>query len=73
MILDVQFKIKNNPYYQEYIRNHSHWYKVLNRNPNLFREFESEVKDFYGLKPIHRLSKTISNLEFVSALLSTLK
>lgn len=73
MVLDIQFKIKNNPRYQEYIRNNSHWYKRLNRNPELFSEFESEVKDFYGLRPLHRLSRTINNLEMISALMSTLR
>ena len=40
MILDLQFRIKSNPRYIEYLREHSYWYKFLNRNPNSFGAFE---------------------------------
>lgn len=73
MNLDIQFKIKNNANYQKYIRENSHWYKVLNRNPQMFRNFEEEVKDTYGLRPSHRISKLLDNVEMISAVLSTLK
>ena len=33
MNLETQFKIKNNPMLQKYIRENSYWYKILNRNP----------------------------------------
>ena len=39
MTLDLQFKIKNNPNYLRYIRENSYWYKLLNSNPALFKEF----------------------------------
>ena len=37
MNLDIQFKIKNNPNYQRYIRENSYWYKILNRTPEAFQ------------------------------------
>ena len=43
MTLDLQFKIKNNPNYVRYLREHSEWYKELNRNPNIFPLFEEQV------------------------------
>ena len=42
MNLDTQFKLKNNPLYIKYLRENSHWYKVLNREPNSFKLFEEE-------------------------------
>ena len=73
MTLDIQFKIKTDPNYQKYIREHSNWYKILNRNPEAFPVFEEEVKEVYKLKPSHRITKMLDNLEMVSALMSNLK
>ena len=73
MVLDLQFKIKNNPNYQRYLREHSYWYKVLNRDPNTFKVFEEEVKDAYQLRTTDKICKALDTLEMVSALMSTLK
>lgn len=73
MNLDIQFKIKNNPNYQRYIRENSHWYKILNRTPEAFKQFEEEVKDKYRLRPSDRISKVLENIEMVQAILSTFK
>ena len=48
MSLDIQFKLKINPKYIQYIRDHSYWYKILNRNPMMFSQFEEKVKEFNG-------------------------
>ena len=40
MTLELQFKIKNNPYYLKYLRENSIWYKKLNREPETFKIFE---------------------------------
>lgn len=37
MTLDIQYNIRNNPNYLKYIRENSHWYKILNRNPEMFK------------------------------------
>ena len=55
MTLETQFAIKNNPYLGRYLRENSNWYKILNRNPNMFRIFEEEVKTNYKLRPTDRL------------------
>lgn len=73
MLLDIQFKIKNNPNYIRYIRENSYWYKILNRNPASFNIFEQEVKEKYGLRPTDRISKALETFEILSNVLSTLK
>ena len=73
MVLDLQFRIKNNPNYQSYLREHSYWYKRLNRDPSQFKLFEEEVKDVYQLRTTDRISKFLDTFEMISALLSTLK
>ena len=73
MTLDVQFKLKSNPKYIQYIRENSYWYKILNRNPLMFNEFESKVKEFYKLRLSDRLSKTLGTIEMIQNVISSLK
>lgn len=73
MILDLQFKIKNNPNYIKYLRENSHWYKILNRYPEQFKNFEEEVKEKYQLRPTDKISKALDTFEMVTSILSTLK
>lgn len=73
MTLDIQFKIKNNPYYQRYIRENSIWYKLLTRNPELFRDFEENVKEEYKLRPTDRLEKMFNTIEMIQSVIGSLK
>lgn len=73
MTLDIQFKIKNNPNYIRYLREHSEWYKILNRDPRMFKNFEEEVKEVYKLRPTDRIAKALDTIEIVQNLLTTLK
>ena len=72
MILDIQFKIRNNKMYLDYLHTHSYWYKILNRNPEYFNNFIEKVKEEYHLRPIDRINKTIDTIDMVSTIISTL-
>ena len=73
MILDIQFKIKNNPNYRKYIREHSSWYKILNRDHLMFTNFEEEVKDVYKLRPTDRISRALDTFEIIQNILTSMK
>lgn len=73
MNLDIQFKIKNNPKYIQYIRENSYWYKILNRDSMMFSEFEKEVKEVYKLRASDKLSKALSTIEMFQNIVSSLK
>ncbi len=73
MSLEIQFKLKNNPPYLQYLRDNSYWYRILNRNPNLFSAFEEEVKEKYKLRPTDRISKALDMIELLQNVMSTLK
>ena len=72
MTLDTQFKLKSNPLYIKYLHENSNWYKILNRDPNMFNEFVEEVKTNYKLRPSDRLDRALSTFEMLSTILSTL-
>ena len=73
MNIDLQFKIRENPNYLKYLRSHSYWYKLLNRNSNNFRAFENEVRKEYKLTKADRISKTLDTIEMMEKIISTLK
>lgn len=73
MTLDIQFKINNNPNYTRFIRENPIWYKILNRNPLEFKNFELEVKDKYGLKITDRINKMLDNISTFQNFLEVLK
>ena len=73
MTLDIQFKLKENPNYIKYIRENSHWYKLLTRNPKLFNQFIEEMKVSYKLRPIDRINNALSMVEMMQNIMSTLK
>ena len=73
MTLDIQFKLKENPNYIKYIRENSHWYKLLTRNPKLFNQFIDEMKVSYKLRPIDRINNALSMVEMMQNIMSTIK
>jgi len=73
MTLDLQFKLKNNPNYIKYLREHSYWYKYLNREPLSFKAFENEVREYYKLRPTDKIERILNGIEMIEAIVSTLK
>lgn len=73
MTVELQLKINNDPRLHQFIRENPIWYKRLNRNPNLFREFTLEMKDTYKLKTSDKISKTLDNISMLQAFLDVLK
>lgn len=73
MTLDVQFKLKSNPVYLEYLHSNSYWYKYLNRDPSSINDFINEVKINYKLRPVDKITNAINTLDMLSNVLNTLK
>lgn len=73
MSLDIQFKIKNDPYYIQYLRENSYWYKILNRTPESFKKFEEKAKEYFSLRPTDKIQKMLQNIEMIQSIVSTLK
>ncbi len=73
MTLDIQFKLKSNPNYIKYLRENSYWYKILTRDPSMFKEFINEVKVNYKLRPIDKINDALSTIEMLQSIMSTMK
>ena len=73
MILETQFKLRQNPLYIKYLRENSYWYKILNRNPNAFIEFEKKMKENIQTQKREKITRFIDYLNLFQGIVSGLK
>ena len=73
MQVDAQIKIRSNPYLYQYLREHSYWYKYLNRNPLSINQLEQEMKETYKLTPKDKLENVSKTLSLVETFMNVLK
>ncbi len=73
MTTEIQLKINSDPRLITFIRQYPYWYKRLNRNPLLFKEFENDMKDKYKIRTSDKLNKTLENISMIQAFLNVLK
>ena len=58
---------------KRFLRENSYWYKILNRNDNVFPEFVSEMKVKYKLTTSDKINRTIDNIGMLQSFLEVLK
>lgn len=69
---DILDKIYNNELYLEYLRYHPKWYVILNDNPNLYSEFEKEVKTKYKITTYDKIENFKKQIDFVNGIVKYL-
>ncbi len=73
MRLDTIIKIKNDVLLQRYIREHSYWYKLLNRNPNLLDKMTEEMKKEYKLTAEDKINNISDKLNLIQSFMNMIK
>ena len=73
MVLDLQFRIKNDERLKQFLRENSYYYKYLNRSPSYLKDVIEDMKDKYGLKPSDRINKMIDNISLMNSFLEALR
>lgn len=73
MTTEVQLKINSDPKLISFIRENPIWYKRLNRNPDLFKEFTMDMKDKYKIKTSDKITKVLNNISMLQAFLDVLR
>lgn len=73
MDIDLQMKIKKNKKMYDLLKENSYWLKDLNRNPNNYKSFVSEMKVKYRLRMTDKVSDAIDNIDLISAVLENIK
>ena len=73
MTTELQLKISSDPRLVSFIRQYPIWYKRLNRNPLLFKDFNEDMKDKFKIRSSDRLNKTLENISMIQTFLNVLK
>lgn len=73
MTVELQLKINSDLRLKSFIRQYPYWYKILNRNPYLFKEFVSDMKEKYKITTADKLNKTLDNITMFQTFLEVLK
>lgn len=73
MTVETQLKINNDPRLKTFIRQYPIWYKRLNRNPLLYKEFVEDMKEKYKITTSDRLNKTLNNISMLQTFLEVLR
>lgn len=62
----VQKKLYEDPLYIKYLRENSHWYKILNRHPNRVEEMIEEMKTRYKMHTSDKITNVMDTVSLVS-------
>lgn len=73
MNIEVQQKIFSNELLHRYLRENSHWYKILNRHPELINNMIQEMKDNYKLNTGDKIERLGERLSMVESILKVLE
>ena len=73
MDISIYQKIKSNPKLYELLKYNSHYLKSLNRDPNTYTSFVSQMKEKYKLRATDKINEVIDNIDLISNILDTLK
>ena len=73
MELDLIMKIKNDKKMYDLLKQNSYWIKELNRHPESYKRFVSEMKAKYHLRTTDKISDAIDNIDLITTVLETLK
>ena len=73
MQLELQAQLKKDEKMARILKENSFWYKELNRDPENYKKFVSEMKVKYKLRTTDKISSMIDNIDLVSTVLQTLK
>ena len=73
MRIDTLIRIRNNPYFYNYLRVNSSWYKLINRDINNLKLMEIELKDYYKLNFSDKLNDLNQKISMIRTLMDIMK
>ena len=72
MVLDLQFRIKNDERLKQFLRENSYYYKYLNRSSTYLKDIIEDMKDKYEMRTSDKINKIIDNISLMNSFLETL-
>ena len=65
--------INSEPIQKQFLREHSYWYKYLNRKDTYYKDFISDMKEKYKLTTADKLHKISNDINMIRTFLEVLK
>ncbi|MBQ8293032.1 MAG: hypothetical protein IJX78_04385 [Bacilli bacterium] len=72
MVESITSRLYSNDAYLNYLRYNPKWYKVLDKNPAMFSEFEKEVKVALKMTLSDKINNFKKQIDFVNGLIKYL-
>lgn len=69
----VLLKLKENEKLFSHFMENSYYIKVLNRDPNALKNFESDMKTLYKERATDKISRAVDTVEMISSIIDTIK
>lgn len=66
----IREKLEKNPKFLNYLRQNSYWYKILNRNPELYDQFIREMKTKYKLRTIDKIDNIVDSVDLITKIIN---
>ena len=73
MQLVIQQKLLQDKQMAEYLKQNSDWFKYLNRDPENYTEFTSQMKEKYKTRTTDKVQSFIDNVDMINSVLNVLK
>lgn len=73
MEVKTLMQVRSNFYITNYLREHSYWYKYLNRNPESVVYLEKEVKEHYKLTAKDKMEDFANKLSMIQNFVEILR
>lgn len=69
----VLLKLKENEKLFSHFMENSYYIKLLNRDPNALKNFESDMKVLYKERTTDKISRAVDTVEMISSIIDTIK
>ena len=73
MRFDTYMHINSSPVEKQFLREHSYWYKYLNRSNIYYKDFVNDMKNKYKLTTTDKINKMVDNINMFKSFLDVLK
>lgn len=68
----ITSKLYQNELYLNYLRYHPKWYIILERNPNMYNEFEKQLKKDLKITISDQIDKFRKHVDFINGIIKYL-
>lgn len=73
MQIEVQRNLFNDKQMAEFLKQNSEWFKHLNRDPELYKNFVSLMKEKYKVRATDKVEKFMENVDLINSVMGVLR